>query len=373
MALILIFSTILLVLLLRPFIENYVTARKIGLPILITPLGLLNPVWQLGEAYITPVLKSLPFGLGRFVEYSSLVSLFHDRYYRHVRLGHAYTVVSPTEVIVVIDDAACCEDILTRRKDFIKSELMYKVLEIFGPSVDTVNGEDWQRHRRLTAPPFNEKNSNIVWKETLNQADGMVKSWMRDGGVVTSTEADTMTLTLHVLTAAGFGKTYPFDGGLSKPADGYSYTYKEALQVVLRDIFLSFVLVNISLPSMILPKRALEVKHALIEFKQYMVEMVESERRDVGRTELQDNLMSVLVRSAEQNKFGKGRGAMTDHEIFGNLFIFNMAGYDTTSGVIAHSIIMLAANPTWQKVFHSNIFSVCSVNKKAPFFPQTQL
>jgi hypothetical protein len=35
--------------------------------------------------------------------------------------------------------------------------------------------------------------------------------------------ADTMTLALHVLTAAGFGKSYSFAGGLTKPAEGLQH------------------------------------------------------------------------------------------------------------------------------------------------------
>lgn len=360
MALTIIFFTILVVVLFRPMIQNYIIARKIGLPILITPLGLLNPVWQIGEPYITPVLKSIPFGLGNFVDYSSLVSLFHDKYKRHAKLGDAYTVVSPTEVIVVICDAGAAEDILTRRKDFIKSPLMYKPLELFGRNVDTLNGEDWQRHRRLTTPPFNEKVSNRVWKETLSQASQMLKGWMQEEkqGLVCTTEEDTSTLTLHVLTAAGFGKTYPFDSGLSKPSEGHTITYRDSLHIVLRDIFLSFVMGSVPLPSAILPRKALEVKNAIIEFKRYMLEMVEDERKSVGHSDTQDNLMSVLVRSAEQGKTKQTRSSMTDEEIFGNLFIYNMAGHDTTSGIISDCILMLAAHPYLQDWISEEINSV---------------
>lgn len=201
MALLLIASTLLLATILWPLfnlIRNYLIARKVGLPILITPLGLLNPFWQLGQNFLSPHLKRLPFKLGSFAEYGSLISLFDDRYRRHAQLGAAYMLVSPTENIIVIADASAADEIM-RSKEFIKPEALYKPLELFGPNVNTMNGEDWQRHRKVTTPPFNERNSKLVWKEGIKQANGMLKTWTEVGesGVV-GTEEDTMTFALHV-------------------------------------------------------------------------------------------------------------------------------------------------------------------------------
>lgn len=201
MALLLVAGTLLLATILWPLlnlIKNYMIARKLGLPILITPLGLLNPFWQLGQNQLSPLLKLLPFNLGAFASYSSLVSLFDDRYRRHAQLGAAYMLVSPTENVVVVADASAADEIM-RSKEFIKPEALYKPLELFGPNVNTMNGEDWQRHRKVTTPPFNEKNSKLVWREAIKQAGGMLRVWGEAGkGGVVGTEEDTMTFALHV-------------------------------------------------------------------------------------------------------------------------------------------------------------------------------
>lgn len=98
----------------------------------------------------------------------------------------------------MIADASAADEIM-RSKEFIKPEALYKPLELFGPNVNTMNGEDWQRHRKVTTPPFNERNSKLVWKEGIKQANGMLKTWTEVGesGVV-GTEEDTMTFALHV-------------------------------------------------------------------------------------------------------------------------------------------------------------------------------
>lgn len=48
---------------------------------------------------------------------------------------------------------------------------------LFNPSVTTATGDDWKRHRRITALPFNEGNMKIVWQESLRQASAMTRWW----------------------------------------------------------------------------------------------------------------------------------------------------------------------------------------------------
>jgi len=64
--------------------------------------------------------------------------------------------------MVVVGDAGAVEDVLARRKDYIKPPNIYGSLDLFGRNVDSVNGEDWQRHRKITTPPFNERNVSTL-------------------------------------------------------------------------------------------------------------------------------------------------------------------------------------------------------------------
>ena len=100
-----------------------------------------------------------------------------------------------------------------------------------------------------------------------------------------------------------------------------------------------------------------EVSIAIKEFKQYMSEMVNEERTSSAVDK--ENLMSVLVRAAEaEARDGKGRNAFTDQEIFGNLFIYNLAGHDTTANTLNYAITLLAMEPHWQAWVREEIESV---------------
>lgn len=221
-----------------------------------------------------------------------------------------------------MNDAKAADEYLSRTKHFLKPPIIYESINFYGPNVDTVNGETWQRHRRLTTPPFNEKNSAIVWRESLGQAKDMLAEWESEGehdGAKMS--ADTTKLALHVLSGAGFGQSYKFAGGMTSIAEGHSMSYADSLASILRNMLIPMVASKVNAPSFLLPKFIKDMKIAMAEFKQYMVEMVEEERALIkaGRPDQKENLMSVLVRANESSASeGKERCSLTDEEIYGN-------------------------------------------------------
>lgn len=110
--------------------------------------------------------------------YSGFGSVFTNRYKLHEKNGPAYLLVTPNEISLFVDDPELVEEILGKRKDIIKPDETGEGLNLFGTNVVTINGEDWARHRRITTPPFNERNSNNVWKESLAQSIGSKFGWI---------------------------------------------------------------------------------------------------------------------------------------------------------------------------------------------------
>jgi cytochrome P450 len=94
----------------------------------------------------------------------------------------------------------------------------------------------------------------------------------------------------------------------------------------------------------------LNVSEVITNFKSYMTEMVEEERLSVANREGdKESLMSVLVCAAELSKEDeKGRSSLTDDEIFSNLFIYNLAGCETTANTLAYAVALIATNRTVQ-------------------------
>ncbi len=231
-----------------------------------------------------------------------------------------------------------------------------------------VEGKDWERHRKLTTPPFNERNSGLVWVEALRQAQQMLKSWLDLGSRGSnSTAEDTMTLALHVLTCAGFGMSYSFHAGLSAPQSGHAMTYRDALSLVLQNVLIILLIPRRVLTSSFVPLRLRSIGKAIDEFKAYMIEMTGEERRSISKEDSgAGNLLSSLIRASESAKHdpdGYANRGLSDEEILGNIFIYNLAGHETTANALAYSIMLLAAYPEYQDWLAEELDSVLGEQK----------
>lgn len=359
----LVFSTILVICSWPCFTlaKNYIAARKFGLPVLITPIGIFNPLWLTGFQFLTPLLKRLPFGLGNFVHVSGLTWFFPNRFQHHARLGPAFVIATPAEVQLVLADPEAVNDVLARRKNFMKDfDAVRPFLDVFGPNVVTAGNETWARHRRLTTPPFKEAQSSFVWREALAQSAGMIRIWMskrQDG--VEDCPADVMTLTLHVLISVGLGKTYDFDGGTRDLEKNHTLSYRDALQLILENLLVVFLTKYIPFPSIILPASVRKVKDSVRELKDYMSEMMAEQRSALHESDavVKNNLMSILLKASE-SRDDNGRNVLSDEEIFGNFFIYNFVGHDTTANTFLYCLYLLSVEPEIQEWIREEIHSV---------------
>lgn len=144
-------------------------------------------------------------------------------------------------------DPQAITQITTRRNDFPKPTELYDAVNVYGPNVVGTEGSVWRHQRKITSPPFTEKNNELVWRESMEQAKAMLADWFGsdNAGVVQDLGSDTMRLTLHVISKAGFGKkmTWPDqkegkDTNLSSdevPA-GHARSYKDSLTAMLDNL-----------------------------------------------------------------------------------------------------------------------------------------
>ena len=221
---------------------------------------------------------------------------------------------------------------------------------MYGPCISTASWTDWPRHRKVLAAPFNESIMKFVWDESLNQTDDMLISWTSSPESRSPSVAkDTRTLSLNVLAATGFRRAYKFRSS-EQPKSDEASTYRDALQMVLDNAILIMVLPRwvFSLP--LLPNSLARLGKAANEFKNYMKNMLgeETTLRDSGE-EGTGSLMTSFVRALDIHHKGDSspRGLTVD-EIFGNIFVINFAGHDTTANTLAFAALLLAAYPDVQ-------------------------
>lgn len=342
--------------------HNYQIAKTIGIPVVVVPVNSLNVPWLIFNQLlrIHPTLskfrdrvirKGLPF--------SYIGWQFEQGHGIHARLGPAFVLVSPSLIEVVIGEAAAAHNLLSRRKDFIKPAVLYDGLNVFGPNLNTAEGEVWQRHRRITAPSLNERISASVWQESLCQAQQMLDYWTKSGREgVSSMMEDTATLALNVLTACGFGEHTNFQNTpVVEPSTG-DMTYRDAVMMILRRFAFLLVLPIRYLSFPFTPKAWKELGRACHSFEQHVRTLLEKEKIAQSSHDRGGNLLTNLIRASESERDAKTGTGLNDEEILGNMFIFTLAGHETTANTVVTAIVYLARYPNYQKWIREELESV---------------
>ncbi|KAL1890203.1 hypothetical protein Cpir12675_005496 [Ceratocystis pirilliformis] len=213
---------------------------------------------------------------------------FHCKNAIYDRNVPAYLVVSPFAIMMMTNDADAIHQITAQRERFPKNVSMYTILEQFGKNAVTTEGQEWRMHRRIVKISFNEKNTALVWRESITQAQGMVEQWVAqtnrqqlrgvkprqpryiengkngsgrrtyDPKTITSVDSDTMKLALHIISYIGFGLTMLWPAHLFKrpmdardkkytsgtPRGSHTMTLIQSLQDLLEYLFIVLITPN---------------------------------------------------------------------------------------------------------------------------------
>ena len=367
--------------------QNYLVARKIGLPILISPVNPAGPLWLSTKEILRPIFERLPFGLGEWSSLSHPGWTFPQGFKIHERYGEAFIIVSPGGNDVILAAPTAADDVMRRRNDFIKDPSKYSMLDIYGPNLDTVNGKEWDRHRKITVPPFNEKNSALVWKESAVQADLLLDQWCTKSEV-TSTYADVHDAALAVLCGAGFGMSGTLNPDVRDKDDNDKAVteiqgYRQTLGLLLSNLMSLIVasaLLRSGVPEWMSWGGMRRTLVAREDFKKLMAQLLAQETTAFEQGNLdRHNLMSALVRAQEQSKAtdikqqvpGTVKAGLSEDEVYGNLFIYNLAGHETTASSIEFALVLLAMNPRWQDWIGEEIDAVRREDESATWFYET--
>lgn len=295
------------------------------------------------------------------------------------RLGEAFIIVSPGELVLYTASAEAIHQITSKREAFPKPTEIYKLLSMYGENVVTTEGAEWRAHRKITSTSFNEKNAALVFYETITQTHGLIKQWLgpngQGGRTIKTVEDDTMTLMLHIIGYAGFGLKFLWEGQ-SLPADTdpklvkysslepsaeYSLNFKDALAGVLHHI----------VPLVLLPrwlmrllpfekiKLATNSENNLVKyFDQFVQDKIEDTKQ--GKPEPGMNIMGMLVRTSYGDQTSTDKKdtkllRLQDSEIIGNAFVMMVAGHETTANATHFTLLQLATNPEAQRLVQQDV------------------
>ncbi|KAF8967870.1 cytochrome P450 [Flammula alnicola] len=275
------------------------------------------------------------------------------------------SVVPDIRTIIVLSDAAAIKEVTSSRARFPKPVHHYKSLTFFGRNIVASEGEEWKKYRKIAAPAFSDRNNTLVWNESIKTVKGMFEDvWAgRDVISVDHCVDITLPIALFVIGAAGFGRSISWKEDVVIPP-GHTMTFKDALHVVTTDTFIKLIFPDWAMG---LTERLRTTRTAFDELHRYMAEMIQ-ERQRAEKVQRHDLFSSLL----EANDDSLDVTALTESELIGNIYIFLLAGHETTAHTLCFTFAMLALYPEEQEKLFEHIKSVLP-NGEEPTYEQMPL
>ncbi|RMZ39501.1 hypothetical protein AFCA_002349 [Aspergillus flavus] len=314
-----------------PWYRNWKQAKALHVPIVISPISTSGAALQ-SLRYILD-RDILPTWITRlaFVRLIQRNSRFQEKFAVHAEYGKLFILVTPATCELYVADVDAAKQVLSRWRDFPKPSSLLEKMNVFGKNLATVEGADWQRHRKLTARAFNEKLHEAVWAESTRNATKVITKWNNIKPVY-STRSDMMALSLAVL----------FKACLNIDGDDKDDTRILAGDVAACQWHLDVVLKGISNPMAL--GRGFEgikkLKRSHKALGELLTEFVEARTIRPKLSAHADLLSSILAPTDH-------RGLSSD-EVTGNLFLFMFAGHETTANALIYIIHLMAIFPAWQ-------------------------
>ncbi|TCD65732.1 hypothetical protein EIP91_002261 [Steccherinum ochraceum] len=238
-----------------------------------------------------------------------------------------------------VADATAIREIVGSRQRFPKPVAMYKGLLFFGGNIVASEAEDWKRYRKICGPSFSEPNNRLVWDETVGIMNDLFDNvWGGKTEIVSDHALEiTMPLALFVIGAAGFGRRMSWNEEFSASAKGKGeLSFKDTLHTVSEGFLIKLLVPEWAVP---FRKRFREVILGFQELERYMHDMIELRRKAEKKEERYDLLSSLLDANDDPVN---GQSLLSDQEVLANIFIFLIAGHETTAHSLCFAMALLA-------------------------------
>ncbi|CCX31202.1 Similar to Putative cytochrome P450 CYP13A3; acc. no. Q27517 [Pyronema omphalodes CBS 100304] len=330
----------------------------------------MNPIALLSRDLVTSIIKRLPFGLDewKYLHFFYRDWEFRTKFQQFDEYGEVFMEVSSGGRACYIGSAEVAQQVFQSRNGFLKDIDFYRVVRVYGDNVLTTAGHQWRHQRKITSRSFTEDVYATAWTEGLSQSSAIISQWMQ-GKILSGPEESTpggfvapatKAMALNLISKAGFGVSLPMVASKSQASEtknkasigimddayfsadwtpaGHTLSYAEALDMFLENIVLARVI-----PFGILRRGnnfMRKLAAASDDVGLYMKELVARERSKPSTT-----LLNALAHD-------KG---LPEQEVIGNLFIFALAGLDTTASTLQFALCLLALNQDVQEWLHRDI------------------
>lgn len=221
-----------------------------------------------------------------------------------------------------------------RPKLFRRFPKMAEIIEEMGVHGSfTAEGEEWVRHRKITAQALNMNNVKRFFPIIRQMTERLQNRWskMISDGASFDLQQEMMRYTVDITTNIAFG--YDTDT-MGKDED-----------VIQKHLEKVFPAVNYRITAPFPTWRYFKTKkdksldQALSEVESTVNHLIQEAKKKLETKKTPSNFLEALLIANEEDK------SFTDLEVFGNVFTMLLAGEDTTSNSISWTIYYISQHP----------------------------
>ncbi|TFK27616.1 cytochrome P450 [Coprinopsis marcescibilis] len=283
---------------------------------------------------------------------NSRIRLKHSQYERFGwDVISEVAVIGQRTIVFSLADADVVREVTaSSRGRFVKPVEIYERTEIYGPHIISAEGEQWKKYKKLVSPAFTERNNRLVFKETVNILSELFEDVWRDKDIIELDHCTSLTykIALLVLGAAVFGNKPSWETEPG-PKGGHRMTFNQALHGMTSDFYLSVIL---PASAMGLTERFRKARVSFEELGAHLTETLE-EKKNSPDSEGKSDLFSIILANNEDSD-----DKLPDAAVKGNIFIFLIAGHETTAHTLAFTFALLSMYPEEQEALYTHITSV---------------
>ena len=193
-------------------------------------------------------------------------------------------------------------------------------------------------------------------------------------GVTSASIEGLRRIAINVLGSVGYGKPRSWNAAPELAPPGHTLSYMDGLFSIVGNLAAAVFVPPWLMCLPVFPASVRKLGIATKEYPSHNRTMVAQERKladstvdGEGKTK-RNNLMSVVVRLSDEEKNAEAKEKMgsvggkrlylEEEEIYGNLFLFTLAGFDTTANTMAYALVNLVLEPQWQEWIGEEIDAV---------------
>ncbi|GLU17750.1 hypothetical protein SLE2022_341060 [Rubroshorea leprosula] len=248
-------------------------------------------------------------------------------------------------------------EIFTKIYDFQKPK-SNPLIRLLANGLVSRNGDKWAKHRRLLNPAFHQEKLKLMLPAFYQSCNEMIVKWEKlvsqEGSSELDVWPDLSSLTSDAISRTAFGSSYEEGKKIFQLQD-------ELGQLIMQ------VLQSIYIPGLrFLPtkrnKRMKEVERQIRASLKGVIDKRLNAMKD-GKA-ANDDLLGILLESnLSESKGLDGDVGMSMDDVIEECKLFYFAGQETTSVLLAWTMVLLSQYPDWQARAREEVLSVFGNNE----------